>query len=393
MRSLLLVTTFLLSSYSFAKQVPYRPASFVINPKSYQIDQSFSMFSTLATFDQDGLEEELVEGTSFSMIDSNSALRYGFGDQLELRAGIRYRQLSSEHVSGSDTVSFSNSGLESYMLGGKYAFKSRSKWRFALDASYRMTTYTNEEFSKTQTPTEEIVLGDSGKEVEIGLHTSYQRNKNHFFSTYFAYKMPSNNMSQEVPYMLESAWGYTNWGFRLGLKGVYSLEMDDFKDVPADKPRQSTGPTRMFNSINRSWMTPYVGINYAFNTIRMELSAGQRISGVSTDKGLEGMVNFVWNSRGVTKEDLKVESFKEYEIEATVIKISPRKKFVKIDMGVSQDVDKGMKMDIFQTDFFGGNVLVAQGVVYEVGADWAIIKILKRYRKIEIKNGFLARGY
>ncbi len=393
MRSLIFLSLLISTLNSWAKQVPYRTSTRVINPKSYQVDVGLNYFSTIATFDKDGLEEELDEGTSLTMMDIDSNIRYGFGDQLELRVGFKYRQVATEQTSGNESLSLSNSGLESYWLGAKYAFKPSGRWRFAIDTRYKMTSYTNEEYAPGTTPAEEIILGDSGTEIQLGLHGSYQSSKTHFWNAYVAYNMPANNMSQEVVYFAETAWAYTKWGFRAGLKGVYSLGMDDFKDVPEDKPLQSSGPTAMFNSINRSWMTPYLGINYAFESFRLELVGAQRISGTSADKGMEALAKIVWNSKGVTRDELKISRFKEYEIEATIIKISPRKKFVKIDMGISQDVDKGMKMDIFQTDFFGGNVLVAQGVVYEVGADWAIIKILKRYKKTPIKNGFTARGY
>jgi hypothetical protein len=383
----------LLFCFNLYAAAPFVPGSKVITPKSYQVDSELSTFTTSAYFDKEGLEEEITEGDAFSMMDIDTNLRYGFGDQLELRAGFRYRQVTAEYTSGADTVSLTNSGLESYWLGAKYALKSKSRWKFAIDTYFRSTSYTNIEYNPTQTPAEEIVLGDSGTEIQIGLHTSYQANKTRFWNTYLAFNMPPNNMSQEIVYMGEAAWRHTKWGFRLGAKGVYSMNNDGFTDAESDKPLQSTANTRMFNSINRSWMTPYVGINYAFDTIRLETSAGQRISGTNTDKGTELIAKLVWNSKGVTQTELKKSRFKEYEVEATIIKISPRKKFVKIDMGISQDVEKGMKIDIFQTDFFGGNVLIASGVVYEAGADWAIVKVLKRFRKIQIKTGFTARGY
>ena len=83
----------------------------------------------------------------------------------------------------------------------------------------------------------------------------------------------------------------------------------------------------------------------------------------------------------------------EYLVEASVVKISPRGKFLKIDKGIAGDVEKGMKIDIYQADFFGGNLLVVSGVVLQVGVDWAIVKITKRFRDIQIKIGFTARGH
>ena len=90
---------------------------------------------------------------------------------------------------------------------------------------------------------------------------------------------------------------------------------------------------------------------------------------------------------------VKIDAFKEYHVDGSVLKVSARGNFIRIDQGLSTDVEKGMKFDIYQTDYFGGNVLVASGVAYDVGADWSVIKLLKKYKEIEIKPGFAARGY
>jgi hypothetical protein len=103
-------------------------------------------------------------------------------------------------------------------------------------------------------------------------------------------------------------------------------------------------------------------------------------------------MNINLNSEGVTAESVKIDSFKEYQIEGSVLKVSARANFIKIDQGLSTDVEKGMLFDIYQTDYFGGNVLVASGYIQEVGSDWSVIKLTKKYSDIQIKPGFAARG-
>ena len=90
---------------------------------------------------------------------------------------------------------------------------------------------------------------------------------------------------------------------------------------------------------------------------------------------------------------MKIDAFKEYHVDGSVLKVSARGNFLRIDQGLSTDVEKGMKFDIYQTDYFGGNELVASGIVYQVGADWSVIKLLKKYKEITILPGFAARGY
>lgn len=51
-----------------------------------------------------------------------------------------------------------------------------------------------------------------------------------------------------------------------------------------------------------------------------------------------------------------------------------------------------MSMDLYEADFFGGNELVASGVIHELGVSWAIIKITKKFTPKPLKNGRSARG-
>ena len=86
--------------------------------------------------------------------------------------------------------------------------------------------------------------------------------------------------------------------------------------------------------------------------------------------------------------------FKVYDIEASIVKLSPKKQFVIIDKGLGSDVRKGQRFDFFFTDYLGGNVLLGSGVVTEVNADQAVVKLTARYStKYEIKEGTTARGF
>jgi hypothetical protein len=123
------------------------------------------------------------------------------------------------------------------------------------------------------------------------------------------------------------------------------------------------------------------------------LQAQTVMKGVSTDAGNIISFSLTTGSEGSTEESLKIQSFKEYHIDGAVLKVSAKGSFVKIDQGISSDVEKGMKFDIYKTDYFGGNTLVANGYIVEVGSDWSNIKIDKKFLDIEIKPGFAARGY
>jgi len=377
-----------------AQAVIYRPAGSSVSAKAYQFDFKAGVFSTKGNYDYLGNETALESGESFSQTDYEGILRYGQSDRLEWRGGLKFRQNASSDLVGQATNEATNSGVESVLLGLKYSFFAGERWRYALDAQFRTTFYSNEVYERRQTPpVDEIILGDDGQEIKLGGELSYQFSRSNFFNSSFYYVKTPNELSAEFAYDLNMTWAMETWWFYFGLGGIASLGSDQYTDDEINKPRMSTGATALYNSINRAYMKPYLGLAYNANSWKLGVEYAFVNSGVSTDSGSEISLNYTWSNDGQTREERKVESFKEYSIESSVVKISPRKNFVKVDQGMAQEIEKGMKFDIFQTDYFGGNVLVASGIAYEVGADWSIVKIVKLYNQIEIKEGFAARGY
>ncbi|MGB0452162.1 MAG: hypothetical protein ACPGJV_00495, partial [Bacteriovoracaceae bacterium] len=293
-----------------------------------------------------------------------------------------------------DTRDNTNSGVESYVGGFKYKFKPTNKrWLFAAEVLYRQTTYSNSEYDPGEAPNTEIVLGDSGQEIEVMGHLTYENTTNHFLYGKVGYRQTANNLSPEVFYKIESNYPYEKWFFAFGLEGIYSLNLDEYGDNVDNKPAQDTGPTNLFNSINRSYLSPYLQIGKGFKGYRVAVKGRQVTDGFWTDEGYEFGIELKMRVRGKSRDQLKIEKFKEYLVEASVIKISPRGKFVKFDKGLAHDIEKGMKFDVFKADYFGGNILVASGEVIELGADWSIIRLIRRYRKLPIQVGFTGRGY
>ncbi|MBK25217.1 MAG: hypothetical protein CME70_14580 [Halobacteriovorax sp.] len=392
--ALILVLFFSVDLFSQTRPL-YSPSAKGLNPKSYMIKAAGSYHPTNGIFNFNGEKTSLNGDESYLMTEGNVELGYGIGTKLDAFISTRFRQISSKHTNGgSTTLSATNSGVESFAGTVKYSFIPDDKIQWAMDFTYRQTSYEQKFFqSASDIPDTELVLGDAGQEYSFGVHTSYARNRGHYLNSILKYVVPANDLSDEINYRFESAWLWQRLGIILGVQGIQSLKKDNFTIDPQNKPLQATGSGGRFNSINREKVEPFLGINWAFNKWRLEGETGLTMSGVSVPNGQYFSLGFVYKTSGVTGDSFKIESFKEYVIEATVIKVSPRGKFLKIDQGISSDVEKGTKFDIFQTDYFGENILVASGVAYEVGADSAIVKILKKYKKIQIKKGFAARGY
>ena len=51
-----------------------------------------------------------------------------------------------------------------------------------------------------------------------------------------------------------------------------------------------------------------------------------------------------------------------------------------------------MKIDFFEFDYIGGNILIASGVIVQVKSESSIVKITQHYNvKKEIKEGLIGR--
>lgn len=375
--------------------VLYRPDAKTLQEKSFEYELRGRLFQTAGTFDSEGTEFSLNEGESNTVYEGELYLRYGFSSELQFTGGIRVRQVSQQYDVGTETISATNSGAESYFFGLKYSFRSSSRLLYSLNLDASQSAYSNTTYnSVSEIPTDEVSLGDGGAMYSLGVSLSYMRTNSHYLNATVAYRQPGNDLSAEAPYSFNTVWTWDSVALDLGVEGIYSFGGDEFGSTPLLKKPQGRGVSALYNSINRQYMAPRAAIYYAFGSAwRIGLEASQIMSGVSTDKGVWYTLSLKkTSSGGRTKEQKKKETFKEYNIEGTVIKVSPRGKFIQIDQGLSQDVEKGMQFDIFETDFFGGNELVATGIAYEVGVSKTILKLVKYYSNKRVKKGFVARA-
>lgn len=205
--------------------------------------------------------------------------------------------------------------------------------------------------------------------------------------------MPGNNLANEIYWQLEGALVWKHIALLAGADGVVSRKDDPFTGDSANRPNFNTGSTNLYLGENRQSIVPYLGANVALGSKwRVELRGSQVISATSFDQGTNLGIHLIRRSDPGTgrKYDL---AFKEYDIEANVFKVSPKKGYVVIDKGVASDVQKGMKIDFFEFDYIGGNTLLASGVVLKTTADTSIVKITHLYNtKRELKEGVIARG-
>ncbi len=362
--------------------------AYILNPSAYSFKYNTQYFMSTGVIDKDGVYTVFPDTDSFNEWNNLLTLSYGLSKTIELNGNFNFRMVNGSNSTGS----MSASGPESFEAQMKYLLHKTAREGLILDLRFRQTLFTNHTYLASETiPQDDFVLGDDGSEYRVGSEIYYlMTNQRLDFSVH--YVSPPNNLSAELEYNMKYSYQFSKMMAYLGLKGIYSLNGDDSNGNLDIRPKMATGPSGMYNSVNRQMMKPYFGLDIDFKKITLTGFLGTVLNGRSTDKGQFFGFGIQFFTEGITPESEKVNSFKEYTIEGSVLKVSARGNHIKIDQGISTDVEKGMKFDIYQTDYFGGNELVGTGEAIEVGADWSVIKIEKKYKNIEIKPGFQARG-
>jgi len=386
---------FFLISFSALAQTSYVPPARVLKPNSYEIMAETRFWQSASRFDSDGEEVPFLGDESFSYLEGEIIGRFAATKELQFTFGANFRQnaASVESPVGSQTYeSISSSGVQAISAIMTYGFEPVEKITYALEGFYRYNPYKNSRWDATD-PTAELVLGDDGGEYGVGLIASYTSPNKNYLSFRGQYKRPGKEISTELTWDVQGAIAWTNFALIAGVQGVQSLNQDAYSEDPLTKPAINTGGSNLYNSVNRQYVAPYVGANIALGKKwRIETRYQTVMNARSYDSG--SLISVALATR--TEPDNRAsidQAFKEYDIEASVVKLSPKKQFVIIDKGLAQNVQKGQRFDLFHFDYVGGNILLGRAVVIQVNAEQAVLKLTSRFSlKHEIKEGTVARG-
>lgn len=383
----------ILCANAFA-QTSYVFPTRILNKKGYQLGVTGEYWKSSKRVDKDGKKFPFEDGESFNRIQTEVSGFYGLTENLQIGGGVRYRQNASKVLNSStnEIDSETSSGVQSTFVNLVFAFKPVGQLYYAIDGTFRYTPYTNEESSASKPGN--LILGDDGNEYSVGAGVTYASKSNNFISLRGGYRKPGQDLSGELYYQVEAALAWSYVALIAGVDGVSSMGNDPYENDTANRPVFETGSTGLYHGINREWIAPYAGINFALGkTWRVEFKGSQVVSGKSTDLGTNFGVSLIRRVDEKKTTEITDSRFKDYDFEASITKISPKKGFVVIDKGVAEDVQKGMKIDFYEFDYVGGNILLASGLVIQTKADSSIVKITHLYNtKRELKEGVVARG-
>lgn len=386
------IALFSLFSLTALADVTYVPKSMILYDGGNEFSAKFDYFQSIKNIDSNGNLVEFSEGESYYRADLDLSVAYGMSNDFQIKVGGILRGNSSSQRVGDDLYSYSNSGAKSTYVQFLYRLPKEENTEYTIEANYEYKLFQNSEADSVFP--DEVILGDDGTNVSIGLNvTHYFTKSQNFLTARGLYRNPGENLSSEWFTQFEGGLMWNKFSLIAGLEYVSSLEQDAYGSDPENKPRLDTGNTSLYNSINRSWTAPYLGINIAlWGVWRFEFLMKPRIAGSSTDIGNNYI--FTLSRRNAKKNDmeLKYSAFKEYTVEASIVKISKTRDTVIIDAGVIAGLEKGSKIDFYFFDYVDGNKLIASGYVVKAGANKSMVKITKKYDKKRVDESTLARG-
>lgn len=373
-------------------QVSYVPWGKTLNKGGTEIQGHARSWVSDSRFDSKGKETSYVNDEGFSYYEGEVGARYGATPQLQIGAGGVFRQNTATVPVGTGYQDVTSSGLQSVYGTVQYGFKPVERLHYALEAFMRYTPYTNSAWEGTDL-TKDFVLGNDGNDYGAGFIVSYVHPSRNYFNVRLNYRRPSKDQSSEVFWAAEAALAWTYVALVAGAEGISSLNQDAYTKDPENKPPVNTGGSAIYNSINRQYLAPYVGANIALGkSWRIEGRYQQFMQARSYDTGSMFLLSLIRRTEPTGKLEAD-KRFKEYDLEASVKKVSAKKQFVIIDKGMAADVQKGQRFDFFFSDYLGGNVLLARGVVIQVNTSQAVVQLTTRYNtKHEIKEGTIARS-
>jgi hypothetical protein len=390
----ILIICLVLSS-SFAYGQAHFPFTKNLRKKGYEFRLNYNQFTTLSNFDDNGNEVALQTDESYTFSDVDLYGSYGYSSNLQFQFGMRYRNISSTELGPLDSNlhDLTTDALHSSYASMRYAYNRVGNMLYTLELGYRYRGYSNPTYISAS-PNNNLATGDEGGDIHMGLILTYKpKSTHHFISSKVFYQNPGSNLSSHIAYAFEGALVWKYFALIAGVDGISSLGNDEYGGNSSGKPVLSTGPSTYFNAINPEYQNAYAGLNISFGSnFRAEFRGAQTFGGRSTDKARTVAVNLVYRNDNPSGVNSVVSSFKNYSIEGEVTKVSSSRTMAVVNLGLSDGVNKGMRIDFYQDDFLGSNKLIAAGVVRRIGASSCIVQLTNYYTIDKLSTGIAARA-
>ncbi|MEE2671105.1 MAG: hypothetical protein VYA54_05315 [Bdellovibrionota bacterium] len=382
-----------LSASSFA-QTSYISKSRTLAEGGSELELSLDYFKPVSVVDETGEAATLTTTNTVTHINGEAIYRYGLTKNFEVSAGLRVRLVQTSFLYSGDQKQYSinNTGAEAAIAGFKFSSGFEGNSQYALEGYYAYKLYTNKELTDLSF-LEDSNIGDDTREYAIGAAYTIKTKADNYYEFRALYRSPAEYLSNEIFSEAQLTLKWKSFALYGGVENVYSLENSPYSSEVSEKPDYRTDPSELYNSINRSWTAPYVGLNIAVGkSWRLGARYTQVYTGNSTDIGPRILVSLTRRNEESKEYEKRDSSFKEYRLEGSVTKTSKSRKLAVIDLGLKDELKKGMRVDFYYFDYVGGNELIAKGVVVKAEASKSVVKIIKRYGRRRVQEGTVVRA-
>lgn len=365
----------------------YYPLTRTLLEKGYEIGSSFDYYESDSFRDDQGQRYSFLDGESFRRYQTSFFGGYGLLDSLSFWMKFNVRRNESHYFddSGSNELIAKNvTSPESLSARIVYSFDPILRLFYSLESSFSVRAFTNEVDG-------ELVVGDDGPRYSVGGAMTYASRSGNFFTTRVLYQKPGDHLSSEIILDNEFSWVWKKFSLTLGAHGVYSLQQDPYEYDPYARPSYNTGVSYLYHSKNREFVSPYIGLNFLLGEAwRVETKAQKTFALRSYDEGQAFSLSFVKRVEKKSQKNKKYKKiksqFKEYNLEAEVIKVSSDKRFVQINKGASSNIREGIIVDFFDSDLDEHHHLIARGMIIKVQTFNCIVKITDYFQLKKTMN-------
>lgn len=378
------ILSFILSNLAFADIYFVNPSA-VRGKNVFDSRVDFSIFNTENLFDTSGNKTPLAPGDNYRMTNLDLNLFYGLSDDFDLNLGIRGRRTQSD-VSVNE---YENTNFESFWLTLKYLLSKSERFTSSIDVLFRSTFYAN---GNQMIQSQNLILGDAGNEQALLLNGGFKITHNFFLFGRMGVNWPENVLSSEGVYDLKFSGLWEPIRFDLGVGGTISFYKSPYPSLQAarDAFDLNTGASNLFVSWNRQLTVPYVEISYLNGDINYGINFRSIVAGKSTDNGnFIGL--YVSFHIGEVAEPFKGFNYVYSDFKTLGKATYVGKNYIKIPFGFSEDLEKGNEIYFFKEISGGKEILMATGLVDEIGVDWSIIKISEKLGKIPLDQSLLVK--
>ena len=250
-------------------------------------------FYRTASYDSNGDIIPMGLNDEYHLIDGNFRFSYGITADLELGVKTRVRNVSSSNLAQSQN----SSGIEGYGALAKFRLIQTHHLLLTVIGEFWKTAYTNNLYTLSSLPNDELVLGNDGSFSSFGALMKYNFSEVWSLDLDLRFQNTPSYLSQYISLDSDLKMTYPSWDIGIGIKGNFSLKNDPFSDNQSNKPLFANGLTSLWNGINQESAFVKAFLGYKMPGVEIRGDVARTFYGINTDEGTSFSLNVTFSSK------------------------------------------------------------------------------------------------